>query len=326
MSQVLANLLALANEEAENSVDMNVAQKGGGGARLLPEGYAFGRVVKYIEYGNHDNSYAGESKGAAPFYSLGFALWGQGYQNDDGTPYIVDTYPRALSLNEKANAYKLFKALNWKGTATHFAQLLGQPYLVKIKHEPRSKADQTIVSRIDMAGFLPPLDPVSKQPYPIPEATDDLYKLFLWERPTKAAWDSLFIEGMWEAKEGKPAESKNKIQEMILSALNYQGSPLQLLLGGAVAALPTAAPASPVAAPPPVAAPAVAPAPIAAPTAPMAAPTVPFDPTPPGQPQLVAAPTAPVMAAVPATAPAPVAVPVAVAAVPVPITSPALPA
>lgn len=294
MSAKLAALQALAAQDvAESGIDLNEAVKGGGGGRLLPEGYAFGRLVEYIEFGNQPQEFQGQAKDPALEFTLGFALTGQGYQNDDGTPYVVRTYNTALSRNEKARAFKLFKALNWKGTAKSFAQLLGETFLVKIKQVPKSKTDPKIVSRIDLDGFLPPLDPVTRQPYPIADAPDEMYRLFLWSRPTKEAWDSLYIEGEYEGK------SKNRIQEQILAALDFQGSPLQqLLMASGVTALPTAAPATPVAAPVAAAPAAVAPTPApAAPVAPAAVPAAP-----------AAVPAAP--AAVPA---APLAVPAAVA-------------
>ena len=307
MSAKLAALQALAAQDvAESGIDMNEAIKGGGGGRLLPEGYAFGRLVEYIEFGNQPQEFQGQAKDPALEFTLGFALTGQGYQNDDGTPYVVRTYNTALSRNEKARAFKLFKALNWKGTAKSFAQLLGETFLVKIKQVPKSKTDPTIVSRIDLDGFLPPLDPVTRQPYPIAEAPDEMYRLFLWSRPTKEAWDSLYIEGEYEGK------SRNRIQEQILAALDFQGSPLQqLLMASGVTALPTAAPAVPVAAPVAAAPAAVAPTP--APVAPVAPAAVPAAP--------VAAPLA-----VPAAVATPAPVAVALVAAPVGVQVPAMPA
>lgn len=306
MSNKLAELQALANQEVlESGIDMNEAVKGGSG-RLLPEGYAFGRLVEYIEYGNQPQEFGGKAKEPALEFSIGFALWGQGYQNDDGTPYIVRTYSTAMSRNEKSRAFKLFKALNWKGTAKGYAQLLGEAFLVKIKHVAKSKADTQIVSRIDLDGFLPPLDPVSKQAYPIPAAADELYRMFLWNRPTKAAWDSLYVEGTYDAKDGKPAQSKNRLQETILAALDFQGSPLQqLLLNAGVTTLPAAAPALP-------AAPAVAAAPAAVAVAPVVAAP------------LVAAPVAAAPAVAPAvlSAPAVVATPPALTVAALPVVAP----
>lgn len=315
MSAKLQSFLDQANQDAtESGIDMNEAVKGGGGGRLLPAGYAFGRLVEYLEFGNQPQEFAGVAKDPALEFSLGFALWGQGYQNDDGTPYIVRTYNTALSRNEKSRAYKLFKALNWKGTAKSYGQMLGETFLVKIKHAPKSKAEPTVmVSRIDLDGFLPPLDPVTRQPYAIPEAADELYRMFLWARPTKEAWDSLFLEGAYD--DGK---SKNRIQEQILAALDFEGSPLQqMLLGAGVSALPAAPAMQPAALP--VAVPAtVAPAAVAAPAV-----AIPAVPTAPASVPVAAVPSVPVAAAMPL--PAMGAVPVAVPAMPA-VASPVLPA
>lgn len=240
----MQEMLALANEAAAEGPNMNEAVKGGT-SRLLPAGYAFARLVEVVELGNHAQEFQGQKKDPAPEIQLGFALYNTAdrvYQNEDGTPYIIRPYSFALSQNDKARAFLLFKALNWKGTATSFGQLLGQAFLAKIVHEAKSKTDATIVSRLDLKGFLPPLDAASGMPYPVPEATIDLMRLFLWARPTKGAWDALYVAGQYEAKDGKPAQSKNFTQEKIMSALNFEGSPLQqLLMASGIQALPTGA-------------------------------------------------------------------------------------
>lgn len=239
----MQELLALANEAAAEGPNMNEAVKGGS-TRLLPAGYAFARLVEVVELGNHAQEFQGQKKDPAPEIQLGFALYNTAdrvYQNDDGTPYIIRPYSFALSQNDKARAFLLFKALNWKGTATSFGQMLGQAFLAKIAHEPKSKTDATIVSRLDLKGFLPPLDAASGMPYPVPEADIKLMRLFLWARPTKGAWDALYVEGQYEAKDGKPAQSKNFTQEKIMAALNFAGSPLQqLLMASGIQALPAA--------------------------------------------------------------------------------------
>lgn len=297
----LQDLLAQANAAAETSADMNEAVQGGGGARLLHEGYAFGRLVEYVELGNHPQEFGGKAKDPALEVQVAFALWGTGYQNEDGSPYIIRPFRFAISRNEKAKAYLLFKSLNWKGTAKTFAQLLGQAFLVKIVNSAKSKTDATIVSRIDFKGFLPPIDPVSKAPYNIPEADASLYKLFLWERPTKLAWDSMYVEGQYD--DGK---SKNYLQEYMMGALDYAGSPIDQLLSGPGLALPTA--------------PAVAPQVPLAPVAPAVA-AVPVSPTPPVMPVSPAAPSA-IPAGSPTTSPSS---PVMPPAMPLPHVLPTLP-
>ena len=230
MSNIPAHLLAAATAEVEsgNFTDMTQATKGGGG-RLYPEGYAFARLVEYIELGSHVVTFKGEAKDPAPQFRLGFALWGEGYQNDDGTPGFISTFDISQSTNEKAKAFKLFKKLNWKGVHKTFGQILSEPFLLKVTHykkqgDPSAKPS----SVIDLEGFLPPLDPVTKAPYDIPDAPGDAYRLFLWNHPTQAMWDSLEIEGTKE-----DGTSKNWLQEKICSATNFPGSALEALLHGA---------------------------------------------------------------------------------------------
>jgi hypothetical protein len=61
-------------------------------------------------------------------------------------------------------------------------------------------------------------------------------RLFLFQRPTKETWDSLFVDGTRTVKEGdKEVEvSKNRLQEMIMSATDYPGSALEALLIGQI--------------------------------------------------------------------------------------------
>lgn len=277
MSMTVQEILALANEVAEQSHDMNVAVKGGGGARLLPEGYAYCRLVEYIEYGMQPQEFNGKAKDPALEFQLGFALYNTAdrvYQNDDGTPYIIRPYSMAMSANEKARSFLLFKLLNWKNQYRHFGQMLTQGFLAKIVHEPKSKTDPKIVSRLDLKGFLPPVDTVSGQPHPIPEARHEDVKAFFWHAPDKATFDSFYQEGKWD-----DGRSKNVIQETMLAATDFAGSPLQqLLMSSGITALPTA-PAAPPVAPALPAAPAQPAAPAIAPTAPAVAPVAPLAPT-----------------------------------------------
>lgn len=292
-SALLAAILAEADAAAETGLDMNEVVSGGGqGSRLLPQGYALARLVEYTEFGNQPQEFKGVAKDPAQEVQLAFALYGAVPGSDetyhtvdkDGVlvPYIIRLFPFALKQNDGARSHLLFKLLNWDGKAKSFGQLLGKAWVVKVVHEPKSKSDQTLVSRLDITTFLPPLDPVTQQPYNIPMPEDKYFRIFLWDRPTKAGWDALYIE--------PTAKVKNFVQDKIMSATNFEGSPLQQLLGGAATlalpgagagavaqpvAQPQAVPVQPVAAVPvqpvaqPVAQPAAAPA-----VAPVAAPLV----------------------------------------------------
>jgi len=67
--------------------------------------------------------------------------------------------------------------------------------------------------------------------------------MFLWNSPELEDWNALYIGGTTD--DGK---SKNFIQDAILAAVDYHGSPLAALLGSgsipslAVPSTPTAAP------------------------------------------------------------------------------------
>ncbi len=284
MSSNLQQLLQEANEAQEVSgIDMNEASSGGQGARMLPVGIAFAQLIEVVELGKQPQEYQGQAKDPVMEVQLAFAISGQcqtpsadgtfeKYTNEDGTPYIIRPYPMAQNRNEKATAFKLFKALNYKGIAKTFGQLLGQKWLVNIVHVPKSQKDKTLVSRIDMASFRPAIDPMSGAAYPIQDAPDSYFKAFSWAKPTMAAWDSLFVEGEWaavEAKDGKPAraaQSKNRVQETILGAVDFDGSPLQALLMANGKTIPAKASNGPSAAPVVAATPAAA-APVVAPVA-----------------------------------------------------------
>lgn len=246
---ILLQMQQAAEAAAASAVDMNVAQKGGGGI-LYPAGYCFARLVEVLELGNHVTSFQGVAKDPAPQIRLGFAIFGEGYQGEDGKPGYIRTYDLTMSANEKAKTFKLFKKLNYKGQAKTFAQLLGQTYLLKVNHHTSKAAGAKPRSVIDLEGFLPPNDPVTKQPYPIPDAPDNMYRLFLWDMPTQKMWDSLHMEGVFD-----DGNSKNIIQDQIMQATNFPGSAIEQLLGGstdmpslAVEAVP-AVPAAPLTTP-----------------------------------------------------------------------------
>ena len=266
------SILAQLKQDIEDAVDsyavdMSETGKGGGGQRLYPAGYAMARLVQYIEFGMQPQEYQGTAKAPALEFRLGFAIWGDTkpygddgqpntvppanrpqdlFHNQDGTPGLIRTWYMKLGNNEKAGAKKAFDKLNYKGNAKHFAQFLGEPFLVKIGIKA-AVGDKQARNTLELADTLPPFDQVSRQPYPVPQAPDDMYQLFLWNKPTLAGWNALKIEGT--SDDGK---SKNWMQDKILAAVDFAGSPLEQLLRGAGASLPAPeqlAPAAPAAAP-----------------------------------------------------------------------------
>jgi len=68
----------------------------------------------------------------------------------------------------------------------------------------------------------------------VPEATIPL-RLLLWDQPTTEQWDSVFIDGTRTVKRDgiEVQESKNWLQQDIVeNALDFGGSPLEIMLNG----------------------------------------------------------------------------------------------
>jgi hypothetical protein len=232
-----------AQNAAVTQIDMSEVSKGGAGRRLLPAGMAYGRLVRYIEFGNHKNEYQGQVKQPTPVVRIGFALWGDADPSNPGqegnqyhtmkdgvaVPAILNSFDMKLGNNEKSKSKIAFDKLNYKGLAKNFAQFIGDAFLVPILVKKGTKADSKPYNEIDWKGILPPHCPMTKQPYGIPEAPEDAYQMFLWDSPTQEDWDSLFIDG--QNDQGK---SKNFLQAKCLEALNFRGSMLEQMLGGAL--------------------------------------------------------------------------------------------
>ena len=296
--------------------DMNEVTTGGG-FKIWPEGNAIARLIWYIETGNHaqKDHKSGVMKAPTPQMKMAFAMFSPNYTQDDGSPGIIISYDTTISQSEKANATKIFKKMNWKGTAKHFSQFLTEPFIINIKQRKDATA-KVVGSYVDLKEISAPVEPLSKQPYSCPEVSTDLLKLFMWDTPTKEMWDSLFIDGTRD-----DGSSKNWLQEQIMKATNFPGSPIEQLIFGSNApalpsmtaqAVPTActmpAAAAVPAIPPPVASAAV-PAtgvpdlPLSAPTAP-AAPAMPTVPAAPAAAVLPSVPTVPSAGTVPQVPPA----------------------
>ena len=248
---VLNTLIQAAIETQE--VDMTQEGTGGG---LMPEGYAMARMVTYIEFGKQPQEYQGKAKPAADEFRVGFKLFGGPDNCYDGR--YISTFDLSLSNGTKAGAKRLFDRLNWANDMVHVAQGLGKAYLVPITIV-KSKTTQKDGNRLDIDGILPPVDPVSKGNYPVPEVVETDLNFFFFEHPTAESWAKLFVDGKWD--DGK---SKNTIQEKIMTALNFPGSPLEQLMSGCVMPDPSTVvqPAATVVEPAPtvVVAPAVTPA------------------------------------------------------------------
>ena len=248
---------------AEQGIDQSVTQSGGNFADvLLPKGTYFGRFMEYIELGKKIPMHMGKPTGkpAVMNVRLGFIVY-----TPDGSIKRINPFPMAVSSFEKAKFKQVFDKMNYDGTLKHMAQRLGQAFMFEVE-QYTSKAGKTS-NTIDFLSLrtLPRFDPQTGQAVELPALDEAGLRLFLFDNPTKETWDSLYIE------------KNNFLQEDILSAVNYEGSPLQQLLEGAVPSPEALAPQAPASAP---TAPAPA-APVAPAVPPMAPPVAPAMPSAP---------------------------------------------
>lgn len=179
---------------------------------------------------------------------------------------------KKLSMHQKAGFYKLFKMMRGgDNSITHMGQMVGsKAWIVTVtwrtkddngeyitikksevaKYEERLKGAKTeaekkdfrIFDNIDWNSIGAPVVPIldedgedtgDTKPLKVREHIGDL-QLFLWDNPKPMFWDSIHIEGTYTKKVGdKETEvSKNYIQEAIMGAKNYEGSPIQAMLEG----------------------------------------------------------------------------------------------
>lgn len=247
MTAVVDNseLLGLADDYAEYAEDQTVASKGGGTFEVAPAGHCRLRLVSYIELGKHSkkNHTTGKDQ-TQDMVSIGFELSGPKHkprETDNGTVPFRITLTMNKSQNEKARFFKLFKVLNYDGQAKHMSQLLGKDFKAQVIHKISGAGEtaKTYANLEDDNGWT------ISAPYnvTIDEETGEevrnrmnvapaisAMRLFIWNAKSellKKMWASIFIDGEYEG------ESKNRIQEKIKRALNYEGSPIQLVLDGA---------------------------------------------------------------------------------------------
>ena len=235
---------AAAIAAAAKTTDMNKATKGGEGYTPPAKGMARLRFVGYIECGQKKDEWQGQVK-IKDKVKLIFELSGPKHQprEHDGnkTPHRV-TIEENLSLNEKAWFYKIFKAMNYDGDATHIAQLLGKEFLGEVIHKTSKRGNVYATLKGD-AGYT------IRAPFVEDPETGDTRKVpagpqisetrcFLWDYASKEMWDSIFIDGHYDEEKNdagevvKAARSKNVFQDQIKEAVNYPGSPIEEIVNG----------------------------------------------------------------------------------------------
>lgn len=205
------------------------------------------RLVAYVEVGKQTTTYEGVPKVVDQAH-LTFELSGPNHppaEVDGVKKPVVTTLKLTLSRNEKATYFKLFKQMNHTGSATHFAQLLGEAFRGRVYHEEKEKDGK----KVTYWGLKDPATGVFSIGAPVARSEDpetgeerivklqvdqplSPLRLFIWntasEASLKTMWDSIFIDGEYGA-EGKKV-SANVFQNAIKKAENFSGSPIDALL------------------------------------------------------------------------------------------------
>lgn len=249
------DIKALVNT-AKEMEDQSVATAGGDFEYTPPAaGKTIGRFIEYIELGKHIELYEGKPKPAAEMVRVTFELLGVNDARQDIKEVEIDGNKKTIAdrlsitmpkkMNEKAKFYKLFKAMTYGRTEiTHMAEMLGEAFVLTVTHNTSGEgANKRVYANLysnSVWGVAAPRveDAIAGTSADISArvpAVVSALKIFLWNNPTKETWDSLFIDGERDVKDDKgnvTKESKNWLQEKILSATDFGGSALQQMVAG----------------------------------------------------------------------------------------------
>ena len=273
-------LVAQAKSAVDTLEDQTEVRSGGDFEYEAPAaGYTTARFIGYVELGRRKQApYLGQQKPDADVVRLDFELNGQKHIREIDVGGVKKQVTNRVSimltkkLNDRASFTKLFKKMTYgRDGIKHMVQMLDEPFIIQIVHNTKEKdgKKRTYANMRDADGnFLIQapvlLDPLAGTSTPVPvPATTQPHRVLLWDAPTKEQWDSLFIDGTRTVKDDKGQErevSKNWLQEEIVQlAVNFDGSPLQMLLSGvgnldlspepSAPAAPSQTPASPQPAP-----------------------------------------------------------------------------
>lgn len=241
---------ALGAAATATGADMTQAQQGGGDYEPPAAGPTRLRFVAYVEVGKHERIFQGTKK-TENRVQLVFELSGPKHPpqeiNGERVPHRI-TIEENLSLNDKANFFKLFQRMNYKGSATHMVQLLGESYLGTVVHDKWTAKKGPNAGKERISATLRGDDGYTIRPprFEDPE-TGELRVIqvdppisqlrgFVWNLADKQQWDNLFIDGTYPERKdatGKviaPAKSKSVFQNKIRQALNFEGSPIAQVL------------------------------------------------------------------------------------------------
>ncbi|MGG1947055.1 hypothetical protein AB1286_19935 [Trinickia sp. NRRL B-1857] len=202
-------------------------------------GVAHARLVGYFELGTHEEEFEGMTRDREKV-ALVFELSGLGYgPRIDGAIAIPQrlTVQETLNMGPNSSFFQLFGVMNYAGKATHMAELLGEAFIVEVFHKKSKDGKKVYANLKGPNGYnvkgTTVQDPLSGKPIVIDvqSAITEL-KAFIWDIADKEMWDSIYIPGEWEERKDEKtgevileARTKNVIQQKLMSAKNWLGSP-----------------------------------------------------------------------------------------------------
>lgn len=226
---------------------------GGGDYVLPPAGQSMARLVDYIEVGlQPQRAYEGKEKKPARKVILTFELLSPKYVREievnGKKKTIADRIKIDLPLfNSTKSAFSdLFERMRAGRTEiTNMAQMIGEAFKVVVHHsEPDSKGKVYANLRAKGKGYDvgPPVrteeddegNVLRTVKIKVIDAVSPI-RMFLFDQPTALQWASIYIEGDREVKDEKGKTKKvsnNWIQELIMKALDFKGSPAEALIEG----------------------------------------------------------------------------------------------
>ncbi len=220
--------------------------------RLAPIGPSLARFIGYVEIGKRPQKpYKGKAKADAMEVRFSFELCSKknvytiGEGEDAKTVRDVIGIKITKKQGDRAGFVKLLKKMAYgRAEKTNFGSMLGEPFLINIVHNPGKNAQGEDVIWVNMKdenynyliGAPAQTDAITGATtvFEVAEPINPL-RLLLWDNPTIAQWESIFIDGTRTVKVNgvEIEESKNWLQrDIVTEAVNFEGSPLHQMLSG----------------------------------------------------------------------------------------------
>lgn len=252
--------------------DQTVASSGGFDIIKIPRGKHPVRLVEYVEFGMHPQKpWQGAERDDADEVMLTFEFLGKrtvtpATDDKPATAMRKSVYMKK-SIHEKAAYRKLFEKMRGGNTSiTNMSQMVGHgSWLMTVQWTQNNEVLST-QQKVEDAETAHKADKDNKdlriwdnirnsEGYMITQAVSEAFdeetgetvvtpikvpavmgalRVFLWDNFKPKFWNSLFIEGTYTKNvDGKEVEvSKNRLQQKIMDATNYEGSPVSNFVDG----------------------------------------------------------------------------------------------